>query len=133
MHTLLIDDDTIGIFLTERLLKREAFSDKIGSFASAPEALTFLRQAEPEQLPRVIFLDLNMPVMDGWEFLEALGPLEEQLRGRCHIYILTSSLAQSDTDRAQEFDLVTGLIHKPIDDAQINAVRAQLAETFDGA
>lgn len=133
MHTLLIDDDTIGIFLTERLLKREAFPDDIGSFSSAPEALDFLRQAAPEQMPRVIFLDLNMPVMDGWEFLEALGPLEEQLRGRCHIYILTSSLAQSDTDRVHEFDLVTGLIHKPIDDAQINAVRAQLAEAFDGA
>ena len=128
MDTLLIDDDTIGVFLTERLLKREAFSDSISSFGSAEEALVFLRQATPDDLPRVIFLDLNMPVMDGWEFLEALRPLEDQLRGRCRIYILTSSLAQSDTSRVDEFSLVAGLIHKPIDSVQIHTVRAQLEQ-----
>lgn len=126
MDTLLIDDDSIGLFLTERLLKREAFSEDIASFSGAEDALAFIRDV-PAGVPRVIFLDLNMPVMDGWEFLEALRPLEDQLRGRCHIFILTSSLAQSDTVRVQEFPLVSGLIHKPIDSAQIQAVRAQLA------
>ncbi|MBF9222878.1 response regulator [Hymenobacter ruricola] len=126
MHTLLIDDDAIGVFLTERLLKRESFSDNITSFGSAEEALNFLRQAPAEELPRVIFLDLNMPVMDGWEFLEALRPQEAQLHGRCRIYILTSSLAQSDTARVDEFGLVAGLIHKPIDSAQIQSVRDQM-------
>ncbi|MDB5235432.1 MAG: hypothetical protein JWR44_2425 [Hymenobacter sp.] len=127
MDTLLIDDDAIGVFLTERLLKREDFSADIASFPSAEQALAFLAQAATEEVPRVIFLDLNMPVMDGWEFLEALRPQEERLQGRCHIYILTSSLAHSDTARVAEFSLVTGLIHKPIDAAQIQAVRTQLA------
>jgi CheY-like chemotaxis protein len=128
MHTLIIDDDTIGVFLTERLLKREAFSADIVAFSSAAEALAFLRQAVPDEWPRVIFLDLNMPVMDGWEFLAALQPLEAQLRERCRIYILTSSLAQSDTSRVDEFGLVAGLIHKPIDSVQIQTVRAQLEQ-----
>jgi CheY-like chemotaxis protein len=127
MDTLLIDDDSIGLFLTERLLKREKFSEDIASFSGAEEALAFIRTVPEGDVPRVIFLDLNMPVMDGWEFLEALRPLEEQLRGRCCIFILTSSLAQSDTVRVHEFPLVTGLIHKPIDSVQIQAVRAQLA------
>jgi CheY-like chemotaxis protein len=126
MDTLLIDDDAIGVFLTERLLKREEFSEDVASFPSAERALEFLREVSEAELPRVIFLDLNMPVMDGWEFLEALRPQEAQLQGRCHIFILTSSLAQSDTARAQDFPLVVGLIHKPIDSAQIQAVRAQL-------
>lgn len=127
MHTLLIDDDDIGLFLTERLLKREDVFDKVTAFSSAEDALTFLQHAPDNELPRVVFLDLNMPVMDGWEFLDALRPQEARLQGRCLIYILTSSLAQSDTSRAQEFALVAGLLHKPIDSVQIQTVLATLA------
>lgn len=133
MDTLLIDDDVIGIFLTERLLKREDFSTDINSFSNAEEALAFLEQAPSEEVPRVIFLDLNMPVMNGWEFLEALRPSEKHLLGRCRIYILTSSLAHSDTARVGEFALVAGLIHKPIDAAQIQVVRAQLPPPTGGS
>lgn len=127
MHTLLIDDDSIGVFLTERLLKREGFSEQITSCPSAQEALELLRQTDPAALPTVIFLDLNMPLMNGWEFLEALRPQEAQLLGNCHIFILTSSVMHSDTSRTEEFPLVTGLIHKPLDKMQIQAVRSQIA------
>jgi len=126
MHTLLIDDDEIGVFLTERLLKREGFSDDVQAFSNAEQALDFLQHAPASELPRVIFLDLNMPVMDGWEFLDALRPQEARLQGNCRVYILTSSSAHTDTSRAQEFGLVAGLLHKPIDSAQIQAVLARL-------
>jgi CheY-like chemotaxis protein len=126
MNTLLIDDDSIGVFLTERLLKREGFADKIVSYSSAQEALDFMQQTPPDAAPAVIFLDLNMPLMNGWEFLEALRPQEDELLGRCHIFILTSSLAHSDSDRITDFPLVTGLIHKPLDKVQIQAVQAQI-------
>ncbi len=129
MNTLLIDDDTIGVFLTERLLQREGFADHVAAYPSAEEALSFLQHAGPSELPDIIFLDLNMPAMNGWEFLEALKPQESQLLGHCHIYILTSSLAHSDSERAREFPLVAGLIHKPLDSIQIQAVRDQLEAT----
>lgn len=126
MDILLIDDDSIGVFLTERLLKREDFAQSITSFSSAQDALTFLQTAEPNSLPQLIFLDLNMPMMDGWEFLDALKPQQDQLLGRCHVYILTSSLAHSDSSRIREFPLVAGLIHKPLDAPQIQKVRNQV-------
>lgn len=129
MRVLLIDDDFISIFLTKKLLQREGVADSITCFRSSQEALDCVRQLPPDQLPEVIFLDLNMPVMSGWDFLEALRAEEEQFIGRCRIYILTSSLAPCDTARAKDFSLVAGLIHKPLDGMEIQAIRTQLVES----
>ncbi|ALW83899.1 hypothetical protein AUC43_01525 [Hymenobacter sedentarius] len=125
MKTYLIDDDHLGIFLTEQLLRAEGFSNSICTFESAEAALQSLAQGEDE-VPQVVFLDLNMPVMNGWEFLDALVPYEKKLRGNCHIYILTSSLALTDLEKSKHYALVVGLIHKPLDSKEIRAIQAQL-------
>lgn len=67
----------------------------------------------------MVFLGLNMPVMNGWEFLDALAPYEQELRGSCHIYILTSSLALADLEKSKRYNLVAGLIHKLLDSGEI--------------
>ncbi|MBC6699111.1 response regulator [Hymenobacter puniceus] len=126
MTTFLIDDDSLSNYLTETLLKMEDFSSNIRTFEAADEALAEL--VEQPELPRVVFLDLNMPVMNGWEFLDALAPYRGRLQGRCRIYILTSSLALSDLNRSRHYDLVAGLIHKPIDSGEIRAIQAELAQ-----
>lgn len=128
VKTYLIDDDKLSIYLTEQLLRAEGFSDSISTFHSAQHALRNLVQDTATTPPQVVFLDLNMPVMNGWEFLDALAPYERQLRGRCHIYILTSSLALTDLEKSREYDLVSGLIHKPIDMDEIRAIQAELED-----
>jgi CheY-like chemotaxis protein len=127
METLLIDDNSTSVFLTEMLLKREGFAGTVRSFL-AEEALSYLEQALPVHVPEIIFLDLNMPVMDGWDFLEALKPHESELTARCRIYVLTSSLAPSDAARAKEYTLVSGLIHKPVDKHMLQVIRAEMSE-----
>jgi CheY-like chemotaxis protein len=122
----LIDDDTLSIYLTEQLLRTEGFFTSISTFHSAQQALSQLVQDTTGTPPQVIFLDLNMPVLDGWQFLAALQPYRPALLGRCRIYILTSSLALADLEKAQEYDLVAGLIHKPIDTEEIRAIQAEL-------
>lgn len=129
MKTYLIDDDSLAIYLTEQLLRAEDFSNAICTFQSAKKALDkLLIRASEKLVPQVVFLDLNMPEMDGWQFLDALAPYEEELRGNCSIYILTSSLALSDLEKSKEYDLVAGLIHKPLDSREIRAIRSQLGE-----
>ncbi|RYU82487.1 response regulator [Hymenobacter persicinus] len=129
MKTYLIDDDDLGIYLTEQLLRAEGFSNAICTFQSAREALeTLVKEKENAAVPEVVFLDLNMPMMNGWQFLDALAPYEQELLGRCHIYILTSSLALSDLEKSREYDLVAGLIHKPIDSEEIRAIHSQLQD-----
>ncbi len=126
MTTYLIDDDDLGIYLTEQLLRAEGFSNTICTFQSAREALEMLVKDKKEAVPQVVFLDLNMPLMNGWQFLDALAPYEEKLRGKCHIYILTSSLALTDLEKSKRYGLVEGLIHKPLDRREIRAIQAQL-------
>ncbi|OUJ75138.1 response regulator [Hymenobacter crusticola] len=128
MQTLLIDDDFISVFLTEKLLKREGMGEAVRSFQVPQEAVSYLRQTLPDHPPELILLDLNMPLMSGWDVLEALRPYETELLERCFVYILTSSLALSDTARAKEFAVVTGLIHKPLDSNQVRAIHAQVVE-----
>jgi CheY-like chemotaxis protein len=128
MKTFLIDDDQLSNYLTQNLLRVEGFTSSIYTFASAEEALDTLLQYPPAEMPELVFLDLNMPLMNGWQFLDALKPYENQLRGRCHIFVLTSSLALADMEKAKTYDLVSGLIHKPIDSKEIQSIRSQLAD-----
>ena len=124
MHTLLIDDDPITIFLTERLLQHEGLSDTAASFHSPTEALAFLlRQIPAGLVPQVILLDLNMPVISGWDFLDLLKLHEVQLLGQCIVYLLTSSMAPADEVRAKAYPLVAGLLHKPLDEGKIQQIR----------
>lgn len=130
MRTVLIDDDATTVFLTTRLFEREGLGETLTAFVSPTDAVAFLReQAVSGTLPQVILLDLNMPVMSGWEVLEALQPLQPHLLGRCAVYILTSSLAPTDTNRAREYPLVAGLLHKPLDQAKIQAIQAKIQGT----
>ena len=128
MKTFLIDDDYISNFVTEKVLTDASFSENIRSFLSAEEALDFLKSNMPASIPDVIFLDLNMPGMNGWDFLEELEPYREQLKDVCSIYILTSSLDMADTARSEEYDLVQGLLHKPIDHQDVEVILAELKD-----
>ena len=124
MKTCLIDDDNLAIYLTKHLLRAEGFSNCICTFQSAQEALDKL-VGKKQRVPQVVFLDLNMPMMDGWQFLDALAPYRDALRGNCPIYILTSSLALQDLEKSKQHDLVAGLIHKPLDSKEIRDIRSQ--------
>lgn len=130
MLTYLIDDDPISLYVAEHVLRTEDFTADIQLFTTAEEALSFLLAHLPTQLPKVIILDLNMPLMDGWEFLQALEPYASTLLGCCHIYILTSSLTRADTARAQDNPLVSGVLYKPLEAKEIRAIKAQLLQTI---
>ena len=131
MLTYLIDDDIISLYLAEQVLLLEDFATDIQLFPNAEVALSTIVENLPTQVPRVIFLDLNMPIMDGWDFLQALQPYAAALQGRCCIYILTSSLNLADTTRAQEYPLVAGVLYKPLDAAEAQAIKARLAEATE--
>ncbi|MBF9255805.1 response regulator [Pontibacter sp. 172403-2] len=123
MNIAIIDDDPISIFLTEMSLEKEGVWAKLKSFMSAEEALQVLEAHSLNDLPDVILLDLNMPIINGWQFLEIFQHLPAaKLQGKCAVYILTSSLDTADTVKAGENALVKGIIHKPITPEDIGVI-----------
>lgn len=124
MRTLLIEDDLTATFLTKRLFHHEALAEELTTFESPVEALAFIQaQVTARTPPNVILLDLNMPVLSGWDVLDALAPVQAHLLGHCLVYVLTSSLATSDMARAKTYPLVAGFIHKPLDRHELQAIQ----------
>ena len=130
MLIYLIDDDHVSLFLTEQVLRLGGFQGQIISFDGAQEALAHLLPRLETDSPQVIFLDLNMPVMNGWQFLDALKPYAQILAGRCRIYLLTSSLALTDTAQGNDHALTSGIIHKPLDKDNIKVIMMEDADLF---
>ncbi len=114
MKVFLIDDDRLSVFVTQHLLSLEENIGEINTFLSAKDTLDALFNGGESQFPDIIFLDLNMPIMDGWDFLDALEPIKSSLQDKCKIFILTSSLDTSDTEKIKDYPMVSYLIHKPI-------------------
>ena len=133
MLTYLIDDDTVSLFVAEQTLRLEGSMAPIISFLGANEAWAYLQSRLVSEPPEFIFLDLNMPVTDGWAFLDILAPHAAALKDRCHIYLLTSSLALADTAKAQDHALVQGIIHKPLDEDAIRTVVQERNRTVSAA
>ena len=113
MNVWLIDDDNVTNMLNRFFLEEHFTQLNITAFVYAQDALNTLIQSV--QKPDVIFLDINMPVMNGWEFLEALGKSIAANDSMPQIYLLSSSLDPSDKHKASQIKLVNGFISKPLE------------------
>lgn len=110
----LVDDQPIANFIARKLIELEGFHGEIKEFINPVEALKDIKK----EAGVIIFLDLNMPEMNGWEFLEVL-----KKRKICHyIIILTSSTSNVDKQKAQEYPCVLDYIVKPINKHKIHDI-----------
>ncbi|MFO7822772.1 MAG: response regulator [Cyclobacterium sp.] len=112
---VLIDDDPISIFVTEKLIQRNIMEPcKVFSFDNAMDALKDIYHIKPHYL----FLDLNMPEMTGWDFLEVFNPVKEDPE----IYILSSSVDERDIMKANQYQKVKKYLSKPLIKQYINLI-----------
>lgn len=80
----------------------------------------------PNELPEVLFLDINMPIMNGWELLEELKGTPEVIRKNVQIHILTSSIAPEDLNLSKTYEFIDGYITKPLTVKDLNKVKKGL-------
>jgi CheY-like chemotaxis protein len=126
-NVLLIDDDQIDNFINERMITSSFFSDEVIVKTSSPDALDYLKNIldKNKKLPEVIFLDLNMPVQDGFGFLDEydlLAQKHSRLREECKIIVLSSSISTADIDKASLNPYVMKYLNKPLSQKYLDAV-----------
>ncbi len=112
----IIDDDPIHQRIAQIMIGKHQLFDHHTSYTDAERALDYLKEnvRNADSLPDVILLDLNMPVIDGWDFLEAFAKFQNEISKSIRIFIVTSSVDEKDKLRSQAYPFVKGFISKPL-------------------
>ncbi len=118
---LLIDDNNIDNFINKKILTREKIAETITVKLSPHEALEYLA-SKTDRFPELIFLDIKMPQMDGFEFLGAFEKLSEEQKEKCRIIMLSSSHNMEDIETAKKNPYVLEYLIKPLDSRKLNAL-----------
>ena len=122
---LLVDDSEIDNFINAKLISKTRFAKETVEKLSASAALEYLKteSKKPDNLPEVIFLDIMMPVIDGFGFLDEYDNLPDAIKNRCKIIMLSSSESFKDLNRANSSRLVNKFLNKPLSEKALEVIR----------
>ena len=121
---MIVDDDPIFRYISEKKIEKVSSDLVINSYSNGKEALDFLHENYADEIFYYIFLDINMPVMDGWEFLGKLEKAAFIKTGNVSIHIVSSSVDESDIKKSESYGLVQGFLHKPLSQDIIKSIIA---------
>lgn len=120
--TMIVDDNELDSFVLKNILSAHGFTSEALLMPDGRSALNYLKDNTSEKLPRVIFLDIMMPGMDGFEFLEHFEKLPQEVRDKCRIILISTSESFKDLNRANKNRFVYRFLNKPITEAMLNAI-----------
>ena len=112
----IIDDDTIYQFILTSIINKNRLAENILSFSDGEKAIQYFmdNKTNSEKIPDILFLDVNMPIMDGWMFIEEYARIKKEIIKKTAIFMLSSSVNPIDIERAGEISEISDYIIKPI-------------------
>ena len=121
---MLIDDNESDNLINQKMIEAASIADNIYTHTGAKSAIEFLRNMEKldvanQVLPDVIFLDIDMPLMDGFQFLDEFEKLSNTAKKKCNIVMLTSSINPQDSARSKKYASVKQYLNKPLTNESI--------------
>lgn len=129
---LSVDDNQIDRYICGTIVEKYNFAKRVIEFDMATKALEYLHANLhiPENIPQIIFLDINMPVMSGFDFLDEISKLPIIIQNTCCIVMLTSSANPDDLDRANNNAIVKDYISKPLNKEKLDEVEVVFSSNF---
>ena len=111
---IIIDDSKLDCFIAEKMIQNTGMADQIRSFNAAREALEYIKNNSPSAGKSVIIIDIQMPLMNGFEFIEEFEKLPDNIQNGYIIFVLSSSANKKDFNRISNYKSVKHLLNKPI-------------------
>ncbi|CAM4378008.1 response regulator [Zobellia nedashkovskayae] len=130
-HLCIVDDDDIYRFTIIQSAKFSKIEHKTSVFPNGEEAINFIKENQdtPDALPNLILLDIDMPIMDGFQFLKAYREIETDLSKKIAIYMVSSSVDPEDIERAKGYTAVIDYLSKPLKSEKLKAI---IEKTLEG-
>lgn len=128
---VIIDDDEIHTFALEMLMQNHHFAEQIITFSDGKDALNFFSAAPRSalQLPDIVLLDIEMPVIDAWEFLEEFKKIRDKFtQKKISIYILSNSIYEKDKDKASSYPEVMSYLVKPLKREDLERIAKEIID-----